>query len=633
MTRWKSRLGACLMAVSLLLPTFSTTLTVYAEEPSVQSEGTVVDLTDVYAGVVAEHDCNLYLVEKYDEHHHWDECSFCNEKYNEEEHHFITMGNPSCIWSSNGLTSYCTDCGYSYNHKNRHTDDTSHWETRVDAKWHYYKCTTCGSYGSVWESCVDADGNPITCKGGTCAVCGYTYPANVHSMYSSAGGESGTVTCNGCGEEMIAFDQNKAEWIGDNKVHLSARITWWNPEVFGSDINVLASTVRMGGTGSGITGQTSDMQVTVQNGAIYMSCNVTYPYDNYDAVWANQVWSVYPYCIRIECPVDKVENVAPTIEAASIAYGDRVNDYSTKAQLSVKCSDNWTLDPNTVSIRLVDENEEPQSDWITCNRNADGTFTQTIDLVTEASGMKTFYLQAMDGCGNTAEKAIDIVNLDSKAPVMTSSSVSSDEWSQTKTITFTCNDEGSGNVEIAFNDQSDFQRAEQNGTSYSRTYTFTGDVYGEARGAVYFKDAVGNITTEFVIIKNLDNTAPTIESLDWEDAFDAEGQVTGWNVLSAANDQNEKLEQDGSGIVGYALVNMESGSPMEQFYGLDNRFFVLHSGSYYLWVKDAAGNVARVKEPITLHSDVYFNNTETNALEYNGMTADYFYYNGVRLRV
>ena len=227
-----------------------------------------------------EHDCNLYLVEKYDEHHHWDECSFCNEKYNEEEHHFVTMGNPSCIWSSNGLTSYCIDCGYSYNHKNRHTDDTSHWETRVDAKWHYYKCTICGSYGSVQESCIDADGNPITCKGGTCAVCGYTYPANVHSMYSSTGGESGTVTCNGCGEEMIAFDQNKAEWIGDNKVHLSARITWWNPGVFGSDINALASTVRMGGTGSGITGQNSDMQVTVQNGAIYMSCNVTYPYED-----------------------------------------------------------------------------------------------------------------------------------------------------------------------------------------------------------------------------------------------------------------------------------------------------------------------------------------------------------------
>lgn len=44
---------------------------------------------------------------------------------------------------------------------------------------------------------------------------------------------------------MIAFDQNQAEWIDDNKVHLSARITWWNPDVFGSDVNAVASTVRM----------------------------------------------------------------------------------------------------------------------------------------------------------------------------------------------------------------------------------------------------------------------------------------------------------------------------------------------------------------------------------------------------
>lgn len=81
-------------------------------------------------------------------------------------------------------------------------------------------------------------------------------------------------------------------------------------------------------------------------------------------------------------------------------------------------------------------------------------------------------------------------------------------------------------MQIGFNNTSGYALATANGTSYSRDYTFTGDVYGNVTAAVYLKDAVGNETTSFIKIYNLDNTAPTITNMGGKSVADEKVRFT-----------------------------------------------------------------------------------------------------------
>ena len=594
--------------------------------------GDLIDLTDIFTGEAASHECENYLRENHDEEHHWKECAVCGKKYGIEHHDFTTMGDDSCAWWNAGQTRYCEECGYITVYKRAHVDDTSKWYTRVDAKWHYHKCDYCDSYGSVNEACRDKNGNVIKCDGGTCAVCGYTYGKG-HTYFNNANGESGTVYCGKCGDMMLTFDSNTGYWAGDNVYKASIRITGWNKEIFGNDAEALAETLSVGGTGGGVTGDTSDLTTSVRNGYIYASCTISFPYEDRGASWANEVWSVQPYSTRIcvACNGGRIENRAPEIKSAKITYASKNGEYSTKATLAVSCTDHWVYEPNYVQVRLVDDKKEPTSDWVTCAKSGT-TFSQTIDLVTEASGNKTFYVQARDAGGNVSEKQVTLANLDSKAPVVTSALTTTEDWSKMKTITFTCTDEGVGDVKIAFNNQSDYQKADFDGTTYSRSYTFTGDVYGSARAAVYFMDGAGNTTTEFVEIYNLDNTEPVISMTDVSDAINASGEAYGWNVKAEGNDDNTKLSKTGSGIIGYALTKDDT-EPEDTAYQSDKTLFIGRSGKYYLWVKDGAGNVTRSDDQIVIHSDYYFNGREVNAITCNGKEITSFYYNGKRIRL
>ena len=568
--------------------------------------GDLIDLTDIYTGEAASHDCENYLRENHDGDHHWKECAVCGKKYDIEHHEFTTMGNDSCGWWNAGETRYCEECGYITVYKRSHVDDTSQWYTRPDQKYHYHRCTYCNSYGSVSESCRDAKGNVISCDGGTCAVCGYTYGKG-HTYFNSAYGESGTINCHKCGEMMLTYDSNTGYWSGDNTYRASMRITGWNEEIFGKDAAALAETLSVGGTGGGVNGEVSDLKTSVKNGCIYASCTLTFPYEERDASYVNDVWSVQPYSTRISlaCNGGRIENRAPEIKSANISYASKNGEYSTKATLTVTCTDNWVYEPNYVQVRLVDDKKEPASDWVTCAKSGT-TFSQTLDLVTEASGSKTFYVQAQDAGGNVSEKQVTLANLDSRAPVVTSALTTTEDWSKMKTITFTCTDEGVGDVQIAFNNQSDYRKADFDGTIYSRSYTFTGDVYGSARAAVYFKDGAGNVTTEFVEIYNLDNTEPVISMTDVSDAFNASGEAYGWNVRAGGSDDNAKLSKTGSGIAGYALTR-DDAEPEDSSYQADQNLFLGRSGKYYLWIKDGAGNVTRSDDRIVIHSDYYFN--------------------------
>lgn len=621
------KVEACVLAGFLLLGSLSGVFPAYAAD---DLSGDVFDITDLYTGAVASHDCSLYLKKVYDGDRHWDQCTVCDEKYNVTAHSFTSMGDDTCGWWNSGQTRYCADCGYKTVYKRSHIDDDSHWVTRPDQKYHYYKCTYCDSYGSVSQSCVDSDGNVISCAGGTCAVCGYNYKPS-HVDFSSGSGESGLITCHKCGVDLIRFDSNTGSWASDNVYNASIRITWWNPDIYGTDASVLAKTIAVGGTGSGTTGEVSKLTTSVKDGCIYASCVITFPYKERTADRVSEVWSMQPYSTRISLAINggKVENAAPVIQSANLTYGATTGGYATKAKLSVTCTDNWIYDPNYVQVRLLNDRKEELTEWLTCGKSG-STFSQTIDVVSEVSGSAGYYVQARDAGGNISEKSVAVANLDSRPPVITSAIATSEEWSNTKTLTITCTDEGVGDVSIAFNDTADYKKAAKDGNTYSRSFTFTGEVYGKAKAAVYLKDAVGNVTTEFIEIYNLDNTKPVIELATGTDIFNQDEEAYAWKIDVTGNDITSLLSKAGSGITGYAVTEDKSAPSAGQY--TSDAPIVTHSGMYYVWVIDGAGNTTMLDTPVTIHSDLIYNGKEIRRAVYNGVELNYFRFNGKLIR-
>ena len=205
-------------------------------------------------------------------------------------------------------------------------------------------------------------------------------------------------------------------------------------------------------------------------------------------------------------------------------------------------------------------------------------------------------MQARDAGGNISEKSVVVANLDSRPPVITSAIATSEEWSNTKTLTITCTDEGVGDVSIAFNDTADYKKAAKDGNTYSRSFIFTGEVYGKAKAAVYLKDAVGNVTTEFIEIYNLDNTKPVIELATGTDIFNQAGEAYAWKIDVTGNDINSLLSKAGSGITGYAVTKDQSAPSAGQY--TPDAPIVTHSGKYYVWVIHCSSDLFSVVDQI-----------------------------------
>lgn len=244
------------------------------------------------------------------------------------------------------------------------------------------------------------------------------------------------------------------------------------------------------------------------------------------------------------------------------------------------------------------------SNWKSATK-AGSYFSTNIDITDEVTGSKTVYLQAKDTIGNTSSlRAITVSNLDSKAPTQTSSFETATNWSKTKDMTISSKDVGSGKVQIAFNNTSGYALATANGTSYSRDYTFTGDVYDNVTAAVYLKDAVGNETTNFIKIYNIDNTAPTITNMGGESVADEKVRFT-----VTANDNKDfggtVGVKAGSGVSSYAISS--SNTAPAGGWQNSNEVDTTEAGIHYIFAKDAVGNVSSPYEVKVITLTINFN--------------------------
>lgn len=293
---------------------------------------------------------------------------------------------------------------------------------------------------------------------------------------------------------------------------------------------------------------------------------------------------------------------APSYTSSNVNYYSYVSGYATRATITAQYYEGYS---GECYIRLLDsDGTTVLSNWKSATK-VGSYFSTNIDITDEITGSKTIYLQAKDTIGNTSGlTAITVSNLDSKAPTQTSSLETATNWSKSKDMTISSKDVGSGKVQIGFNNTSGYALATANGTSYSRDYTFTGDVYGNVTAAVYLKDAVGNETTSFIKIYNLDNTAPTITNMGGKSVADEKVRFT-----VTANDNKDfggtVGVKAGSGVSSYAISS--SNTAPAGGWQNSNEVDTTEDGIHYIFAKDAVGNVSSPYEVKVITLTINFN--------------------------
>lgn len=583
----------CLVAV--LVNFFAFSNTAYAA-PAI----TVVDLTSLATGAETSHDCNKYITTKYDASQHWQECTVCGKIVgSKSNHNFTTIGTAGCNAGLGYQYRQCS-CGYGYKLDKVAHSDSGSWIACSDRHGHYQYCTECHIW-SQYGNCVNASGQRLGCStgiSGTCVVCHAYRDGSKHGVivcsqtgYQVAGTTiaiSGNLVCRDCGTKFGEYSV-KTYKVSDTQ----------SKAVLDATTNFGIPTVSMGA---------GNCDSIAQNGVTFEVTNLSQSGNNiHSEAVVNYTSSILaPAEYELHFATNSFSNAAfvggstyihmggtfradwdaPSYSSSDVNYYSYVNGYATRAILNAKYYEGYS---NECYIRLLDSDGETViSNWGSATKD-DSFFSLAIDITDEVTGDKTLYLQAKDTFGNTsALTAITVSNLDSKAPTQTSSIETSQNWSKTKDFKFTATDEGAGNVQIAFNNVNDYMLATRSGNAYSRNYRFTGDVYGSVTAAVYYKDAVGNETTKFIKVHNLDNTAPNIQTTEKILLGDKV------KIMVTANDINTALNASGSGVNGYAITT-SSNIPALSSFQSTNGLEVIKNGIYYVWAKDAVGNISRYK--------------------------------------
>lgn len=292
-----------------------------------------------------------------------------------------------------------------------------------------------------------------------------------------------------------------------------------------------------------------------------------------------------------------VENYVPTKSSIQCIRTVPNMNYDRKAQIVATYTDNNTNSKNYLDMILAEIDEETGvikslSSYSRATRTGD-TYTCTFDLVAEIREPKNVYVKVKDASGNETileDGAVQVQYIDAVAPTLTSALKSSTQWSKNKQITYIATDRGIGQVQIGFNSEDNYTLATQDGDNYSKTYNFVGDVYGNANAALYLQDGLGNNTMKRVTISNIDNTAPTI--LNVNKALNTNRNNVQLSVT--ANDYNNTINKEGSGITGYAITTTNTAPGLSNFQE-SNTFTVTNNGTYYIWAKDLVGNISQAR--------------------------------------
>lgn len=476
------------------------------------------------------------------------------------------------------------------------------WLACTDRNKHYQYCTVCNVWKTSGADCRNSSGQVIGCStgiSGTCIDCGAYRSGSQHGVvvatYTSYSvsdttiTQAGNIVCNDCHNILgiysittyrISSTQSKA--VLDAETYFDIPTVTMNisncSNIQHNGVTFQVTSLSQSGNNLHSEGIVSHNSNNLAPGAYEIDFRTN---EFYNTSFVNNSTWIHMDGIFIS------DWDAPLYDSSHVDYYSYVNGYATRAVLNAKYYEGYS---NECYIRLLDSDGETViSDWGSATKNGT-TFTRNIDITDEVNGSKILYLQAKDTIGNMSGlTAIMVSNLDSKAPTQTSVSSTATNWSKTKDFTFTATDVGSGNVQIAFHNTNDYEIAIKSGASYSRDYTFTGDVYGNVMAAIYVKDSVGNETTKFINIYNLDNTPPIITSVT--SAVVSNSKVS---FTISANDNKDFGDavgvKAGSGVSSYAISTSAEAPTIG--WQTSNTLYAMAGGTYYLFAKDTVGNIS-----------------------------------------
>ena len=527
---------------------------------------TTIDITGITPSPESQHE-HIYKT-YYDNTKHWEECTICNVKRNEVNHSFITTwanGRETCHYS-NSYTKNCS-CGYSETGHKPCVWNGSAYNSHGDQKLHAKKCSVCqdeiyytyylNKYGQgtiyqnrggenkdprgPWrDQCIKANGSRIMCQDvAQCAVCKFSYTEGwaKHRPVLGMPGKDGKVACAVCNEEFgtatIKFETDSSTpaintYTIDYKFTKGVTFlqTKPNPTDGITPFTMYTQTIsNKNADGSEFTLTTKaklkPAYTTPVEDGIYLALKQNGKQLEYGSGYIK----FYP------------DGVKPVISNIQISNN---TEWKKSKSITISGTENWT---NTVNIKIENDRGKVVYEGTTNVINKNWSISCIPDIEAGEDN-RIFKLTVTDSCENSITQEFDISKVDGKPPTVTSpDKVTNSEWAREKTFTFTAEDLGIGNVEIGFNDVADYSPAIKDGNNYSKEYKFVGDAYSPVKGSVYFKDGLGNITTQVVTLEKIDNTAPSITNASLNN-----------NVINITSHDRHLVLGEGSGVIKYRYI-------------------------------------------------------------------------------
>lgn len=526
---------------------------------------------------------------KYDTEKHWEYCTVCNKVKNESKHSFKdnwALGEESCFHKTNS-TRIC-DCGYSYIYNKPH-GKISGWKQTVSILKHYTMCEECGTWIDSGD-CKNSAGN-LSCKNpGVCVDCNKVVTVDSHYIAGSSG------VCKDCGKKFVEISKYTLKYDSNytiatisftikpcvSNIDLTGAMNVYTGDINYSDLKwTFVKNSDKSVTYTGVFTFDKTIQricnVGIGNCETFAKVNDTYVY--IDAAIAN---------IKIGQDRTKPEN----IEVKQVDQ-TKYKDWATIKELTITGKEDLS---NFVTISIIDKksNDVIVNKARTEVKNEQFSYKCTPPLEGPDSG-RDYIVRVTDSSGNTAEKVFTVYRTDCRAPLLREQKEFI-EWSKTKNIEFKLTDYGSGAAQSSMGNQVSYKEAKKDGEFYKACYTFAEDNYGISEYSLYLKDGLGNAGKDIVKVGKIDNTKPTVTDVkgDVQDVTSDGTTKKAAVVTITANDMNTKLNAEGSGVKGYAVTKTKE-EPKDNEWQEANTLTITEAGEYYLWVKDAVGNIADIQ--------------------------------------
>lgn len=253
-----------------------------------------------------------------------------------------------------------------------------------------------------------------------------------------------------------------------------------------------------------------------------------------------------------------VQDSLGNVSTGSITVSNIDKDNPTISSVS-ESPTGWTNENITLTVDASDSGSGLADEAYSIDGD---TYQSSNEFTITVDGTYTIYVK--DNAGNTNTEIITISNIDTDNPYFSSITESTTDWTnENVTLTVDANDDLSGVAGYSL-DGNNYQTSDELVVSDNDTYT------------VYLKDNAGNVASEDTMVSNIDKVDPVISDVTESVTGQTDEDLT---VTITADDADSKLADEAYSLDG-------------ETYQSSNEFTISENGTYTIYVKDNAGNVA-----------------------------------------